>query len=67
MQEIPLEIRDDVLPLCPHCGAEVKNLFATKIQCVEGGAKLIPYYRYIYFCPSCKKTLGVTHTKGIYG
>jgi predicted RNA-binding Zn-ribbon protein involved in translation (DUF1610 family) len=65
MREITLEIKDDVLPLCPHCGVELKKLHATKIQCPEGGAKLKPYYRYIYFCPSCKKSLGITHTRGI--
>lgn len=66
MKEIPLEIKEDILPLCPYCGTEIKALLANKIQCVEGGANLKPYYRYIYFCQSCKKSLGITHTRGIF-
>jgi uncharacterized protein with PIN domain len=67
MSNITLEIKDDLSPLCPHCSVEITKLYAKKVQTPEGGGKIIPYYRHIYFCPNCKKTLGISHTKGIFG
>lgn len=66
MAPIALELKEELSPVCPYCQTEIKKLFAKKIECAEGGAKIKPYYRYIYFCPNCKKTLGITHTRGIF-
>jgi uncharacterized protein with PIN domain len=65
MQKISLDIKDDISPICPYCGAEVNNLYAKKVECPELSAKLTKYYRYLYFCQNCKKALGITHFKAI--
>ena len=56
---IDLEARDDVRPICPHCSAELKTLWMQELQSVLGK-------RYVYFCPQCRKVLGVSHRKGFF-
>ncbi|MBZ0183928.1 MAG: hypothetical protein K8F60_15840 [Melioribacteraceae bacterium] len=56
---IQVEERDDLNPICPHCAAEIKRVFAKKLESAFG-------VRFIYFCSSCKKTLGVSHRKGFW-
>ena len=46
-------------PLCPHCGKEVHQVLCRELTSVFGK-------RYIYFCPLCKKVLGVSHRKGFW-
>lgn len=46
-------------PLCPHCEREVSNLAARKIRSAFG-------VRFVYFCDSCRKVLGVSHRKGFW-
>jgi uncharacterized protein with PIN domain len=46
-------------PVCPHCGREVRQVLCRELSSVFGK-------RYIYFCPLCKKVLGVSHRKGFW-
>jgi len=54
---IKLEKKEDVQPICPHCKAELSNIFYSELK-YEWGK------RYIYFCPVCRSCLGVSHRKG---
>ncbi|MGC9329268.1 MAG: hypothetical protein ACP5I1_16665 [Candidatus Hinthialibacter sp.] len=54
-----LEHREDVQPVCPHCEKELTKVYIHEIRGFLGK-------RYIYFCPLCRKTLGVTHRKGFF-
>jgi hypothetical protein len=56
---IAAEKRDDVTPLCPHCKAELVSVWYRQIATMLGR-------RYIYFCPACHCTLGVSHRKGFW-
>lgn len=55
---ITSEEKNDVSPICPHCKAEVKKVWYQQIESFLGK-------RYLYFCPSCRAVLGVTHRKGL--
>lgn len=46
-------------PLCPHCEREIRTLHARKIRSQLG-------VRFVYFCDSCRKVLGVSHRKGFW-
>lgn len=54
---LPVEEKNDVNPLCPHCAKELKKVWYRELESFFGK-------RYIYFCPDCKKVLGVSHRKG---
>ncbi|MFO7733025.1 MAG: hypothetical protein R6X21_05175 [Candidatus Aminicenantes bacterium] len=56
---IPVEERNDITPVCPHCQAQL-----TSIQCRQLSGTFGK--RYVYFCPSCRKVLGVSHRKGFW-
>jgi hypothetical protein len=56
---INLEPREDVQPICPHCSTELRTVWMHMLRGILGK-------RYIYFCPSCKKVLGVSHRKGFW-
>lgn len=58
MSAIPTEKRDDVAPLCPHCGQKIGYVWYRQLGAILGKC-------YIYFCPHCRKVLGVTHRKGL--
>ena len=47
------------LPICPHCDKPLKEVWHRRLSGVLGR-------RYIYFCPFCRKVLGVTHRKGFW-
>ncbi len=51
--------KPDVLPLCPHCKKEVKNLWYREIMGFLGK-------RFVYFCSECRAVLGVSHRKGFW-
>ena len=55
---IETEERDDVNPVCPHCSQELDTVCFREVRAFIGRC-------YIYFCPHCRKTLGVTHRKGL--
>lgn len=56
---IDLELRDDVRCICPHCLAEMESLWMQELRGYLGR-------RYVYFCPQCRKVLGVSHRKGFF-
>lgn len=49
-----LEERDDLQPECPYCGITLDRLYYRRIRQMITG-------RRVYFCPQCRKVLGVTH------
>ncbi len=55
---IPTEKKDDVVPLCPHCKAELARLWFRELPKDLGK-------RVIYFCPECRCCLGISHRKGL--
>jgi uncharacterized protein with PIN domain len=54
-----LEAREDVRPICPHCSAELQTIWTQELRGFMGR-------RYVYFCPECRKVLGVSHRKGFF-
>lgn len=46
-------------PLCPHCGKEIRELAARRVQSTLG-------VRFLYYCAECRKVLGVSHRKGFW-
>ncbi len=56
---LPVEEKNDLYPICPHCGQELHKIFCRQLESFLGK-------RYIYFCPHCRKTLGVSHRKGFW-
>lgn len=56
---IELQERNDVMPVCPHCTQELNVVWFREIRAWLGR-------RYVYFCPGCRKTLGVSHRKGFW-
>ncbi len=56
---LPVEEKNDVTPVCPHCGKELAKVWCHELESLFGK-------RYIYFCPECRKVLGVSHRKGFW-
>jgi len=56
---IPCEVKNDLTPICPHCQASLDKVYCRGLTTTFGK-------RYIYFCPQCRKTLGVSHRKGFW-
>ena len=51
--------KEDTSPLCPHCEKPVNKLWYQQLKSFWGA-------RYIYFCSSCRKIVGVSHRKGFW-
>jgi len=56
---IELKEKDDEIPLCPHCEAQLNVIHFKQIRAFLGK-------RSIYFCPVCRKVLGISHRKGFW-
>jgi len=56
---IPVEEKHDIYPVCPHCTKEITRVWCRELESFLGK-------RYIYFCPDCRKVLGVSHRKGFW-
>ena len=56
---LPVEEKNDVLPICPYCSKEIIKIWCRQLESLFGK-------RYIYFCPECRKVLGVSHRKGFW-
>ena len=56
---LPVEEKNDVNPICPHCEKELTLVWSRGLESTFGK-------RYIYFCPKCRKVLGVSHRKGFW-
>ena len=59
MPAIKVEEKEAVAPICPHCSSELQTIWVRKLESVFGK-------RYVYFCPSCRKVLGISHRKGFW-
>ncbi len=46
-------------PICPHCQNQIKELLSKRIGSAFG-------VKFIYFCGTCKKVLGLSHRKGFW-
>jgi len=56
---IKTEQKENVTPLCPHCEKKLNTLHYRSLGGRFGR-------RYVYFCASCEKVLGVSHRKGFW-
>lgn len=56
---IELEEREEIEPICPHCDAAIHTFLFREIRGLAGK-------RYVYFCKSCRKVLGISHRKGFW-
>jgi uncharacterized protein with PIN domain len=56
---ITLEEKDDVMPICSECSEQLNSIWMREVQSMLGK-------RYIYFCPNCRKVLGISHRKGFW-
>jgi len=56
---IEAEEKYDVNPQCPFCKAEIVKIYFRQIRTFLGR-------RFIYFCPHCKASLGISHRKGFW-
>ena len=45
--------RDDLTPICPHCEAEVPEIYAQKSRGNFGMGR-----GFVFFCPHCRKVMG---------
>jgi hypothetical protein len=45
--------RDDVVPICPFCDAELSEIYLRKLRRSFGMGRC-----FIVFCPHCRKVLG---------
>jgi len=59
MTKLLVEESDSFVPLCPHCEREIQTVIARKLSSSLFSKRLI------YCCPHCRKTLGVSHRKGL--
>jgi len=60
MSKNGLQLKRDTktVPICPHCKKDVDSVSYRELYGGFWGR------RYIYFCASCRATLGVSHRKG---
>lgn len=55
MTSTPFDVkkRDDLVPLCPHCGLGLHEVYMK-----SKGIGFIEGKNVVYFCPHCSKVLG---------
>ncbi|MBN2246487.1 MAG: hypothetical protein JW755_11655 [Candidatus Aminicenantes bacterium] len=56
---IELKENYDTHPICPFCSTDLGTIHYQEMRAFLGK-------RYIYFCPNCRKVLGVSHRKGFW-
>ena len=56
---IEVKEKNDVTPLCPHCSTSIREVWFRQLRGMLGR-------RYVYFCATCRKVLGVSHRKGFW-
>lgn len=56
---IQVEEVTDVDPLCPHCEHAIRRVLVKRVEAFLG-------VRLLYFCPDCRKVLGISHRKGFW-
>ena len=50
---------EGISPVCPSCDAPIEKVYGQQIS--QGFGKA-----HVWFCVSCKRSLGVTHRKGFW-
>ncbi|MCX6829941.1 MAG: hypothetical protein NT002_11765 [candidate division Zixibacteria bacterium] len=56
--ELKLTERDDLFPVCPHCGAVLNEIYMrTK------GVPIFTADNCVYFCPHCLKVLSIARSR----
>lgn len=60
MTKIPFNVveRNDLVPLCPHCDRELAEVYRK-----SKGAGLLVGRNSVFFCPHCRKVLGVGQSR----
>ena len=56
---LPVLDKEDVYPMCPHGERQLTSIWRRALESVFGK-------RYVYFCPDCKKVLGISQRKGFW-
>lgn len=56
---IRIQEESAMTPICPHCGKEIREIAARRVESVFG-------VRFLYYCCDCRKVLGVSHRKGFW-
>ncbi len=51
--------QEEEFPICPYCEHKLETVWCRELSSFFGK-------RYIYFCPHCRKVLGVSHRKGFW-
>ena len=59
MRKLPMEERDDLNPICPHCERQIERLYYRQIRDLGGK-------RNIYFCSDCHRVLGVAQERSLW-
>jgi len=62
MTDVPFNVvkRDDLVPLCPHCGEKLPEVYVrTK------GLGFVEGKNVVFFCPHCSKVLGFGQSRMI--
>ena len=56
---MPITVNEDpdLIPRCPHCGAELSEMSSTPLQ-PQGSFTFRIGKRHVYVCPFCRKILG---------
>ena len=54
-----LERQDEGDAICPHCDHPLSTVWYQEMGGFAGK-------RYVYFCSSCRKVLGISHRKGFF-
>ena len=60
MTKIPFNVveRNDLVPLCPHCERELAEVYRK-----SKGVGLLVGRNSVFFCPHCRKVLGVGQSR----
>ena len=59
-KNLALKLDTRSLPKCPHCDKDIGTVLYRELYGGFWGK------RYIYFCQSCRATLGISHRKGFF-
>ncbi len=59
-KKLALKLDARSLPKCPHCDKDIDTVLYRELYGGFWGK------RYIYFCQSCRATLGISHRKGFF-
>jgi hypothetical protein len=65
------EIDSDITPICPYCEQEIDaerflkggDSIIQKVETMTFALKTVAFMTTVYFCPHCRKILGINKTK----